>query len=143
MYNRDKTILYYYSIQQKDFINNLNIHYLTFNKHLNNNTYYLGKYSFSRTLVLNAKHANISLFDLTLKLQKDRIKFNKNKPINSKSKAILLTSINNPDDSKLLYGFRPCIRYLSKEKGYPSTRETLIKYINSGKPYYGYICKYV
>jgi GIY-YIG catalytic domain len=143
MYNRDKTILYYYSSQQKDFINNLNIHYMTFNKHLNNNTYYLGKYSFSRELVLSAKDANISIFHLALKLQKDRIIFNKNKPINSESKAILLTSIIDPQDIKILYGFKSCINYLSKEKGYPSTRETLIKYINNGKPYKEYVWKYV
>jgi hypothetical protein len=31
MYNRDKTILYYYSTQQNYFINKLNIHYVTFN----------------------------------------------------------------------------------------------------------------
>jgi len=139
MYNRDKTILYYYSSQQKDFINNLNIHYMTFSKHLNNNTYYLGKYSFSRELVLTAKDANISIFDLALKLQKDRIIFNKNKPINSESRAILLTSIIDPHGIKILYGFRSCINYFSKEKGYPSTRETLIKYINNGKPYKGYV----
>jgi hypothetical protein len=48
MYNRDKSILYYYSTQQKDFIKNLNIHFETLKKHLNNGTYYLGKYSFSR-----------------------------------------------------------------------------------------------
>jgi len=48
MYNRDKSILYYYSTQQKDFIQNLNIHFETLKKHLNNGTYYLGKYSFSR-----------------------------------------------------------------------------------------------
>ena len=48
MYNRDKTILYYYSTQQKDFINNLNISHFTFTKHLNKGSYYLGKYLFSR-----------------------------------------------------------------------------------------------
>jgi len=143
MYNRNKTILYYYSSQQKDFINNFNIHYITFNKHLKNNTYYLGKYSFSRELVLTAKDTNISILDLALKLQKDRIIFNKNKPIDRESRAIILTSIKDPKNIKILYGFRSCINYLSKEKGYPSTRETLIKYINNGKPYKGYICKYV
>lgn len=143
MYNRDKTILYYSSLQQKDFINKLNIHYMTFNKHLKNNTYYLGKYSFSRELVLNVKKANISVLDMALKLQKDRIIFNKNKPINRESKTISLTSIKDSKNIKILYGFKSCINYLRKEKGYPSTRETLIKYINSGKPYHGYICKYV
>ena len=143
MYNRDKTILYYCSSQQKDFINNLNIHYMTFSKHLKNNTYYLGKYSFSRELVLTAKDANISILDLGLKLQKDRIIFNKNKPIIRESRAILLTSIKNPNNIKIFYGFRSCINYLSKEKGYSCTRETLIKYINNGKPYKGYVCKFI
>jgi hypothetical protein len=143
MYNRDKTILYYYSTQQKDFINNLNIHYVTFNKHLKNNTYYLGKYSFSRELVLTAKDTNISLLDFALKLQKDRVIFNKNKPINSESKVIILTSLNDVKDVNIFYGIKSCINYLRKEKGFPSTRETLIKYINNGKPYHGYICKYI
>lgn len=48
MYNRDKTILYYSSTQQKDFIINLNISHFTFSKHLNKGSYYLGKYIFSR-----------------------------------------------------------------------------------------------
>lgn len=43
MYNREKSILYYFSMQQKDFITNLNIHYVTFNKHLNKGTYYLDR----------------------------------------------------------------------------------------------------
>jgi GIY-YIG catalytic domain len=143
IYNRDKTILYYYSTQQKDFITNLNIHYVTFNKHLKYNTYYLGKYSFSRELVLSAKDANISIHDLALKLQKDRIIFNKNKPTNSESKVILLTSLTLFKDVNKFYGIRPCINYLRKERGFPSTRETLIKHIKNGKPYHGYICKYI
>jgi GIY-YIG catalytic domain len=85
MYNRDKTILYYYSYQQNNFIKYLKIHFETLKKHLNNNTYYLGKYSFSRTLVESAIISNISLTDLGLKLEKDRINFNKNKPIKSES----------------------------------------------------------
>src|SRR5438876_1187754 len=48
MYNRDKTVLYYFSTQQNDFIKNLNIHFETIKKHLNNGTYYLGRYSFSK-----------------------------------------------------------------------------------------------
>lgn len=40
-YNRDKSILYYSSTQQKDFIVNLNIAHFTFIKHLNKGTYYL------------------------------------------------------------------------------------------------------
>jgi hypothetical protein len=85
MYNRDKTILYYYSSQQNDFIKKLKIHFETFKKHLNNNTYYLGKYSFSRVLVETAKISDLSLINLGLKLDKERINYNKNKPIKCES----------------------------------------------------------
>jgi hypothetical protein len=90
MYNRDKTILYYSSMQQKDFINNLNIHYVTFNKHLKNGTYYLGKYLFTREPALTSKICEMSISDLALMLEKDRVRFNKNKPVNSLSKSVLL-----------------------------------------------------
>jgi GIY-YIG catalytic domain len=143
MYNRDKSILYYSSFQQKDFIKNLNIHFETITKHLNKGTYYLGKYSFTRERVNKARVSNLTLLDLALKLQKDRIKYNKNKPITSETRAVLLTSINNPDDTKLFFGIRPCIKFLKEDKGFPSTKETLIKYIINKKVYHGYLCKFV
>ena len=55
MYNRDKTILYYYSREQKNFIDNFNIHFETMQKHLKMGTYYLGRYSFTRCLIYTAK----------------------------------------------------------------------------------------
>jgi hypothetical protein len=143
MYNRDKSVLYYFSTQQEDFIKNLNIHFETLKKHLKNGTYYLGKYSFSREWITDCKISDITLLDLALKLQMERINYNKNKPIKSESKVILLTSVNNPKDAKLFYGFRQCIRFLKEDKGLPSTKETLLKYIINGKPYHGYLCKFV
>jgi hypothetical protein len=140
MYNRDQTILYYSSIFQKDFINNLNICHFTFTKHLKKGTYYLGKYFFSRKPVLSAKIKNISVLELALQLEKDRKKFNKNKPINSLSKSVLLIDINN--NSKLFFSIGKCIEYLRK-KGFPATQTTLVKYINTNKTYYDYIFKYV
>jgi len=89
-YNRDKSILYYSSTQQKDFILNLNIAHFTFTKHLNKGTYYLGKYLFSRELELSAKVTDISLLELALQLEKDRLLFNKNKPLSSLSKPVLV-----------------------------------------------------
>ena len=79
MYNRDKTILYYSSTQQKDFIKNLNISHFTFSKHLKNSSYYLGKYLFTREAELHAKVKDISIIKLALQLEKDRKLFNKNK----------------------------------------------------------------
>jgi hypothetical protein len=143
MYNRDKTILYYYSYQQNNFIKYLKIHFETLKKHLNNNTYYLGKYFFSRTLIETAIISNITLTDLGLKLEKDRIKFNKNKSIKYESWTILLTPLNKPKETLLFNGYRPCIKFLRNEKDIKTTRETLIKYIKNGLPFYGYICKLI
>lgn len=140
MYNRDKSILYYSSRQQIDFINNLNISHFTFTKHLKKGTYYLGKYLFTRKPELTCKVKDISLLELQIQLEKDRVKFNKNKPLNSLSKSVLLIDENN--NSKLFFSIGKCIEYL-KNKGLSATHSTLVKYINTGKAYHGYIYKYV
>lgn len=140
MYNRDKSILYYSSMQQKDFINNLNIHYVTFNKHLNNGTYYLGKYSFSREPVLTAKVKEMSDLELVSMLEKDRIKYNKNKPVNSLSKSILL--VDDKNNTKLFLSLGKCIEFL-RNKGLPANQKTLVKRIDSGESYHGYKIKFV
>jgi len=141
MYNRDKSILYYYSHQQKDFIVNLNIHYVTFNKHLEKESYYLGKYLFTRKAIINAKPENISVSDLALMLEKDRVKFNVNKPLTSLSKSVILVDVNNSNNSKLFFSLGKCVEYL-KSKALPANHSTLVRSINQGKAYHDYICKY-
>lgn len=81
--------------------------------------------------------------ELSLKLQKERVNYNKNKPITAQSRVIMLISVKNPKDIKLFYGLRPCINFLKKDKGLPSTKETLFKYIMNEKEYCGYLCKFV
>ena len=139
MFNRDKTVLYYYSTQQKDFIVNLNISHITFTKHLNKGTYYLGKYLFTRFPEINAKVKDITILDLALQLEKDRKNFNKNKPINSLSKSVLLIDGNT---TNLFFSIGKCIYYL-RDKGLPATQTTLVKYIDTGKSYHGFYFKYV
>jgi GIY-YIG catalytic domain len=135
MYNRDKTILYYSSFKQIDFINKLNISHFTFTKHLNKGSYYLGKYFFTRKLELSCKVKNISLLELQIQLEKDRIKFNKNKPLSSLSKSLYLIDENN--NTKLFFSIGKCIIYLRK-KGLSATQTTLVKYIDTGITYHGY-----
>nr|WLF85157.1 hypothetical protein [Amanita phalloides] len=152
MYNRDKTILYYSSTQQIDFIKNLNISHFTFSKHLKNGSYYLGKYLFSRELKLNAKVKDITLLELALQLEKDRKLFNKNKPLNSLSRSVLMcwaqdnnsvTTIKEEGIQEILFfSIGKCVEYL-RSKDLPATQTTLVKYINTGNSYYGYIFKYV
>lgn len=141
MYNRDMSILYYSSTQQIDFIRKINIHHTTFTKHLNNGTYYLGKYLFLREPVLTAKVKDMSDSDLSLMLEKDRLKYNINKPLNSSAKPIELTDIST-NNIIMLPSLGKCIEYL-KDKGLPANQTTLIKYINLGKAYHGYLCKFV
>ena len=150
MYNRDKTILYYSSTQQKDFIINLNISHFTFSKHLKNGSYYLGKYLFSREPVLNVKVSDISILELALQLEKNRKLFNKNKPLNSLSKTVLMCLDNNTyskeikgdSQNMLFFSIGKCVEHLINQ-GLPATQTTLVKYIGTGKSYHGYIFKYV
>ena len=72
MFNRDKSILYYCTANQWEFLYNLKIHYNPFEKHITKGTYYLGKYLFTRYLVPTAKFKNLSLSELALMLEKDR-----------------------------------------------------------------------
>ena len=142
MYNRDMSILYYSSTQQIDFIRKINIHHTTFTKHLNNGTYYLGKYLFLREPVLTAKVKDMNDSDLSLMLEKDRLKFNINKPLNSLSKSVILTDVNNINNTIMLPSLGKCLEYL-RSKGLPASQKTFVKYINSGKAYHGYLCKFV
>lgn len=140
LYNRDKSVLYYYSTQQIDFIRKLNISHFTFSKHLEKGTYYLGKYLFSRKLIETAKLNITPLIDLALQLQEDRKKFNKNKPVNSLSKFVLLINIEDESDKKFFYSLAKCVEYL-KKKNFSATQTTLAKYLNTNKAYHGFICK--
>jgi len=142
MYNRDMSLLYYNTSEQINLIQNLNIHHTTFLKHLKNGTYYLGKYKFLREPVLTAKVKDMSDSDLALMLEKDRVKFNKNKPINSLSKPVLLTNVKDPNNSITLSSLGKCVEYF-QNKGLSVHQTTLVRQINSGKAYHGYICKFV
>lgn len=115
LYNRDKTLLYYHSTQQIDFIRKLNLHHTTFTRHLNNGTYYLGKYLFLREPVLTAGVKDLSDTDLAFMLQNDRKKYNINKPLNSLSKTVLLTDVNNSNNRKLYTSLGKCVGYLQNK----------------------------
>jgi hypothetical protein len=141
MFNKDKSILYYSSMQQKDFITNLNIHYTTFNKHLEKGTYYLDKYLFTIEPTLNVKISNISIKDLVLMLEKDREDYNRTKPITTHSKSVMLIDENN-SEVLIFPSLAKCVKYF-KDKGLPATQTTLVKSINNNKKYNGYNCKYV
>lgn len=128
-------------MQQKDFISKLNISHFTFTKHLTKGTYYLGKYLFLREQVDTAKVTNMLLPDIALMLQKDRVKFNKNKPINSLSKSVLIIDIESKEEI-LFESLGKCINYF-KGKNIPVSQQTMVKYLNTNIAYCGYIFKSV
>lgn len=139
MYNRDQSILYYYTTQQKDFISKLSISHFTFTKHLTNGTYYLGKYLFTRESNNTARESHMTLPEIALMLKRDRVKFNKEKPVNSSSKAIVLIDVQSKEEL-LFESLGQCINFL-KSKGFSASQKTLVKRLNSDLSYKGYICK--
>jgi hypothetical protein len=109
----------------------------------------LGKYPFfSRKRVLNVKVSEISILELALQLEKDRKLFNKNKPLNSLSKTVLMCLDNNTyskeitgdSQNMLFFSLGKCVEHL-RSKGLSATQTTLVKYIDTGKSYHGYIFK--
>lgn len=138
MYNRDKSVLYYGSSQQIDFINLLNIHHTTLSKHVTKGTYYLGKYLFTREIVPSARVSDMNIIDLALKLELDRGQYNINKPINSSSQSVVLVDIKTKEQ-QLFYSLGKCVDFL-KSKGFKADQRTLVKRLDSKLVYHGYKC---
>lgn len=141
LYNRDRSILYYYTLQQKDFISKLNIGHTTFTKHLTKGSYYLGKYLFLRERIDTAKVTEITLPEIAIMLQQDRVKFNRSKPVNSLSKSVLLINIESKEEI-IFESLGKCVKLFSS-KGLPVSQSILVKRLDTNIPYRGYICKTV
>ena len=75
VYNRDKSILYFYTNDLYNSLINLKINYNTYTKHLTKGTYYLRRYLFSSVFELNAINKSMTLLEFSDKLAKDRKKF--------------------------------------------------------------------
>lgn len=141
MYNRDKSILYFYTAQQKDFISKLNISHSTFTKHLTKGSYYLGKYLFLRELVDTAKLSIKPLSEIALMLKRDRVNFNKAKPLNILSKSIILIDVISKEEL-IFESLGQCIIFF-KNKGFSASQQTLVKRLDTDQSYKGYLCKTV
>ncbi len=79
VYNRDQSILYYFTDDREKFLRDTKLHYSNFEKHLKKGTFYLGRYLFTRNFVSTAMLKGMTLPEFALKLEQDRKKkFNKN-----------------------------------------------------------------
>lgn len=74
VYNRDKSILYYYSNDLNKSLEYLKIHKLNYEKHLRKGTYYLRRYLFTRDLIPTARVKGMTLTEFAIKLEQDRKK---------------------------------------------------------------------
>lgn len=83
VYNRDKSILYYFTKNKENFLRDFKINSFTFKKHLEKGTYYLGRYLFTNYLIPTAKNKKMTLGEFVLKLEKDRENNKKSKKIRS------------------------------------------------------------
>jgi len=74
VYNRDKSVLYYFTNNRQIFLQDFNIHYLTFEKHLEKALYYLGRYLFTNYLVPTSKNRQMTWSEFALKLKDSKSK---------------------------------------------------------------------
>ena len=134
MYTKDLSTLIFFSDTQEDFVYKLNIHYNTFTKSIKTGYIYLNKYVFKDKFIKGAKYNNMSIKDINIMLNKDRLKEKE-----KLSKTIELIPLKNNEEIKYFKNTKDCVNFLNK-KG-PSSKSTLYRHILLGKPYYGYICR--
>ena len=90
---------------------------------------------------LNVKINDMSITDLSLMLEKDRVKYNRIKPLSSLSRPVILINEKDSNKTEFFPSLGKCVEYL-RSKGLPATQVTLIKCINTDKVYHSYKCKY-
>lgn len=135
MYNSDYSKLIYSSDITEEYIFKLGIHHNTLTRCLKNKELYLGKYRFSDKPVVTAIESDLSLKDINNILDIDRTDIQ-----NAKGRKIIISSINNKEDIRTFDTISACVAYLNTIG--TSFKTTLYRYIKSGKPYQGYICKF-
>ena len=135
MYTKDLSELIYSSYVQEDFIFKLRIHHSIFSKSLNTGAYYLDKYVFTDKPVVGARENSMTVTDVNTMLDKDRLEIQ-----NTKGRKVRIKAVGDNNNTKLFDSISNCITYLDTIA--PSNKTTLYRYINSGKPYQGYICQW-
>ena len=134
MYTKDLSNLIFFSDTQEDFIFKLNIHYNTFTNSLNTGSTYLNKYVFKDKPIQEAKYSNMSIKDINIMLNKDRLEEKR-----KLGKKIILIPLEKNKETKYFENTNACLSFIKKIG--PSSKSTLYRHIESSKPYFGYICK--
>lgn len=129
MYTKDFSELIYSSCIQEDFIFNLRIHHSNISRSLKTGELYLGKYVFTDRPITGVKEMKMSVTEINTMLDKDRAELQV-----FQGRKVILTA----GDKKEFNSISDAITYLNTIA--PSNKTTLYRYIESGKPYNGYIC---
>lgn len=140
MYTKDLSKLIYSSDKQEDFIFNLRIHYSIFNRSIRTGAVYLGKYIFTDKPVQGAKECNMTMVDVLNLLEKDRLEERTKEGACASTRKVIITSVNDVDYIKYFNSINDCLTFLNTVA--PSNKTTLYRYIESGKPYHDFICKW-
>lgn len=140
MYNADKTVLYYSSIRQTDFLDLLNISHTTFTKHLATGSLYLNLFSFSRDLVESAVSANLTILQLQDLLSKARVDANINKSnLGPLAKTVIFSDSEGQEIEFKSLG--KAIEFL-RAQGHKADQRVLVKRLAVNGEYKGYNVKY-
>jgi len=134
MYTKDLSELIYSSNVQEDFIFKLRIHHSIFSKSLKTGAYYLDKYVFTDKPLVGARETGMSVTDVCIMLDKDRLEIQK-----TKGRKVCIKAVDG-NNTKLFDSISACVEYLNTIA--PSNKTTLYRQINLGKPYQGYICQW-
>ena len=80
----------------------------------------------------------MTLPEIAIMLQQDRVIFNRSKPVNS-NKSILLINIQSREEI-LFESLGKCVKFFSNQ-GLPVSQSTIVKRLDTNIAYRGYICK--
>jgi hypothetical protein len=126
---KDNNLLYKAN-NQEEILFGLNIHYTSIINCIKENKPFLNQFYFYSTPINNAKEKVMSLDDLLIFIEKERLN-------NKKGRKLLLNTMDGKTNLRF-NSIQDCLLYLNSIA--PSFKTTLYRYIESGKPYHGFIC---
>jgi hypothetical protein len=107
MYTKDLSELIYSSDAQEDFIFKLRIHHSIFSKSLKTGAYYLDKYVFTDKPLVGARETGMSVTDVCIMLDKDRLEIQK-----TKGRKVCIKAVDD-NNTKLFDSISTCVEYLN------------------------------
>jgi len=116
----------------EEIIFGLNIHYTSIINCIKENKPFFNPFYFYSTPINNAKEKVMSLDELLILIEKERLN-------NKKGRKLLLNSMDGKTNISF-NSIQDCLIYLNSIA--PSFKTTLYRYIESGEPYYGFICNW-